>query len=298
MTRARKVLVADRCSPPSSSPIGVNGPIMKTSSSPITSGGSSRLQSTPASQTRGNGSVPRASIRASGVPSKGSTARVTAPDLTEMISGSSAPGAVSELTMALPDRCVSRVMPGPTSAIQIRPAPAMETAPDTERMARGTAADLAGPAGRCCPGESPPGTAPPAAAAGLAAQLTRYRCRDSGAGDRRLQQRESPRLVLGQAGLRERVLDERDRGRGGLADDRNVNDLRRASLHRLDAADRDGDRRLAVLRGVSEAAEVDGGRKRDIRQVQLDRLRDERAGGIQLAGLQRRIQRGLVEDLW
>ena len=46
--------------------MGVYGPTMKTSSSPMTSGGSSRLVSTPASHTRGKGSVPRASIQASG----------------------------------------------------------------------------------------------------------------------------------------------------------------------------------------------------------------------------------------
>ena len=71
--------------------MGVNGPTMKISSSPMTSGGSSRLDSTPASQTRGSGSVPRASMKASGVQSSTSTASVTPPDSSETASGSSAP---------------------------------------------------------------------------------------------------------------------------------------------------------------------------------------------------------------
>src|SRR5215472_18849046 len=50
--------------------MGVYGPTRKISSSPITSGGSSRVHSMPASQIRGNGSFPRASSQASGVPSR------------------------------------------------------------------------------------------------------------------------------------------------------------------------------------------------------------------------------------
>ena len=74
----------------------------------MTSGGSSRLHSSPASHTRGNGSFPRASIQASGVQNRASTPRVTSPDSIETSSGSSAPGAVRELAMALADRWVSK----------------------------------------------------------------------------------------------------------------------------------------------------------------------------------------------
>jgi len=87
--------VADRCTVPSSVPSGVYGPTMKISSSPMTSGGSSRLHSTPASHTRGNGTVPAASFQASGVPSSSSTPSVTAPDSSDTTSGSSAPGTAS-----------------------------------------------------------------------------------------------------------------------------------------------------------------------------------------------------------
>ena len=64
---------------------------------------------------------------------------MTAPEVTETTRGSSAPGAVRELTMALPDRWVARAMTGPSSASQMTPAPASAIAPDTEWMAQGAA---------------------------------------------------------------------------------------------------------------------------------------------------------------
>src|ERR1039457_972929 len=235
MTSARNVFVAERWTTPSACPIGVYGPTMNISSRPITSGGSSRLQSTPASQTGGTGSVPRASFQASGVPRTISTASVTPPASADTRSGSSAPGADSELPIACQDRCVSKVISGPRRANQMTPAPATDANPDTERMARGPAdARSNGPGprcpGPCCP-DWAPRTAPPAAAAGLAAQLTLHGCgnRAASADPGRQQQRESARLVLGQA-RRQRVLHERDRGRGGLADDGDVDHLRRAAL--------------------------------------------------------------------
>ena len=66
--------MADWCSQSRIEPIQVYGPTMKTSSSPITSGGSSSAHRMPASQTRGNGSRSRASIHASGVQQQISTA--------------------------------------------------------------------------------------------------------------------------------------------------------------------------------------------------------------------------------
>ena len=132
------MLVADRCHGValSSSPSGVYGPTRKISSRPITSGGSSRLHSTPASHTRGNGSVPRASIQASGVQNTSSTASVTAPDASEVYSGSRSPGPVSALAMALPDRCVSSAITGPSRASQMTSAPRTDASPDTERTWR------------------------------------------------------------------------------------------------------------------------------------------------------------------
>src|SRR3984885_8623210 len=295
MTRARKVLVAVRCTWLSSWPIVVYGPTMNTSSRPMTSGGSSRLSSTPASQTRGNGSVPRASIRASGVPSSRRTASVTRPDSSEMTSGSSAPGPSSAVTISCQDRWVSKVITGPSRASQITPAPITEATPaaDLARRAR----PVPGGPGR---GGPPPAPALPEAGAGLAAQLTAdltgYRARRPG--QRWLQQGEPARLVLGQALLGQRVGHERDAGRGGLADDRDVDDLRRAILGRLGAARRgDCQRGLGVLVGVGEVAQVDRRRQLDVAQVQLDRLGDERAGRVELTGLQRGVKRGLGVDL-
>ena len=71
--------------------------------------------------------MPRASIHASGVQSTNSTPSVTAPDSSETTSGSSAPGAVSELAMACQDRWVSRAITGPSRAIQMTAAPMTET---------------------------------------------------------------------------------------------------------------------------------------------------------------------------
>src|ERR1035437_2642897 len=276
MTRARKELVADWCRSARRPPIGVYGPTMKTSSRPMTSGGSSRLHSTPVSHTRGNGSFPRASIQARGVQTRNSTPRVTRPDSTEISSGSNAPLAVRELTMALQDRWASKAITGPSKASQIMPAPTTETRVDAERSRSDPPVIRPDPAGRRGPEESSPWTAPPAAAAGAAAPLTRN-SRGNGAcrpGHRRGDQGEPARLVLGQARRRQCVLDERGRGRGGLADDGDVDYLRRAGLG-LAVVERD--RRLGVRRGASLAAEVDGGRKRDVVQVQLDRLGNEGA---------------------
>src|SRR5487761_90393 len=266
---------------------------MKTSRSPITSGGSSRVQSTPASHTRGNGSLPRAIIQASGVHSSSSMASVTAPASTEVTSGSSASGAVSALAMSWPDTCASRVITGPSRTTQITPAAATDMTADAERIRRGPGLALPRPGGPGCPGGSPPRKAPPAAAAGLAAELTFYGRRDAGTGGRRRQQGEPTRLVLGQAGRGKGVLDEGDAGRGGLADGRDVDHLRRPVLR--PGLDRDA--RLGVLRGVRRAAQVDLRGQLDVGQVQLDRLGDERAGRVQLARLQRRVERGLGEDL-
>src|SRR5215510_2558872 len=112
MTSASRVFVADKLKCPSSSPIGVYGPTMNTSSSPITSGGSNKLASTPASQTRGNGKAPLASAQASGVPSSTSTTSVIPPDSAETASGASAPGALSELVTDCQDRWVSSAITG------------------------------------------------------------------------------------------------------------------------------------------------------------------------------------------
>src|SRR5579863_79199 len=140
MTNARNVLVADWCSQLSTCPTGVYGPTRKTRSRPMTSGGSSRLHSTPVSHTRGNGSFPRASSQASGVQITDSTPSVTRPDSTEVRSGSSAPGEVSELAISPPDRWVARAITGPSRATQITPAPATDTHADAERSLDGPAA--------------------------------------------------------------------------------------------------------------------------------------------------------------
>ena len=129
---------------------------------------------------------------------------MTAPDVTETTRGSSAPGAVSELTMALPDKCVARAITGPSKATQMTPAPARATAPDTEWMAQGA------PLSRPRPGRSgsrrrsaaAQGT-PPAATAWSGAQLTLDGGRDgAGAAEGgRRKQREPTLLVLSQARL-------------------------------------------------------------------------------------------------
>src|SRR5580658_5474044 len=271
MTRARNVLVAFWCRSVRISPIGVYGPTMKISNRPITSGGSRRLQSTPASHTRGNGSLPRASIQDRGVQMKASTPSVTSPDSSEVATGWSAPGCVSALAIALPEMWSSRTITGPIRATQITPAPTTETIADAEPT-------RARPCWRRRPGgRESPGTAPPAAAAGLDAQLTQDLGRHCGRGaeDRRGQYGEAAVPVLGDSRGRQRVPDERDPGRSRLADDRDVDDLRRPVL---DHAAHDLHRRCVVQRRVSEAAQVDGGRQLDVVQVQLDRLGDERAG--------------------
>ena len=102
----------------------------------MTSGGSSRLHSTPASQTRGNGSEPRASFQASGVPRSSSTASVIAPDSTETSSGSSAPGTASAVVIWCQDRWVSSVITGPSRATQMTRAPASEATPLAEPTVR------------------------------------------------------------------------------------------------------------------------------------------------------------------
>src|SRR5215472_10134623 len=228
MTRARNVLVADRCTRESSRPIAVNGPIRKISSRPITSGGRSRAHSTPASQTRGNGSVPRESIQASGVPSRSRTASVTPPAASETAIGSHVANA---LAIALPDRCVSRAITGPSSAIQITAAPATDANPDRERMVRGRAAPPGRPGPRL-PGGWSPRKAPPAAAAGLAANLALHR-----RGDRagiteylRRDQRVPPLRVLRPARGGQRIGDEGRAGRAGTANGGDVDDQRRAVL--------------------------------------------------------------------
>src|SRR5215472_4863120 len=289
MTRARNVLVAERCTRESSRPIAVNGPIRKISSRPITSGGRSRAHSTPASQTRGNGSVPRASIQASGVPSRSRTASVTPPAASETTIGSQAPGPVSALAIALPDRCVSRAITGPSSAIQITAAPATDANPDRERMVRGRAAPPGRPGPRL-PGGWSPRKAPPAAAAGLAANLALHR-----RGDRagiteylRRDQRVPPLRVLRPARGGQRIGDEGRAARVGTADRRDVDGQRRAVLGLLLALARDRDRRLLVEILVRGGAEVDLGRQGDVGQVQLDGLVEVGARRVELTGLQRR----------
>ncbi len=100
-------------------PIQVYGPTMKTSSSPMTSGGSSSAHSTPASQILGNGSRSRAIIHASGVHRQISTARVTPPDSTDVSSGSRSPGPVSAAQMSPGDIRVMSVITGPSRATQM-----------------------------------------------------------------------------------------------------------------------------------------------------------------------------------
>ncbi len=144
-------------------------------------------------------------------------------------SGSSAPGAVSELAISCGDSVGQQ---GDHRAEQGDPDHARadhrgdaRRGPDPPRGAGRAARRRARPAAAPCR------TAPPETGAGLAAQLTLHRGRDRAGGpDRgRRQQGEAARLVHRQAGRRQRVLDERDRRRGGLADDRDVDDLR-ASL--------------------------------------------------------------------
>src|ERR1700729_1610877 len=269
MTRARNGLVADRCRWPISSPMGVYGPTRKTSSRPMTSGGSSRLHRTPASHTRGNGSRPRASIQASGVHSTNSTTRVIAPDSIEVSSGSNAPGAVSADRRPAQDRWVSSAMTGPSRAIQMTAAPMIETIAEADRTRGG-----AGPVGL--------------GSFGLAAQLTLDGSGDRAlvAEDRRREHGEAALLVLGQAGWRERVLDERVPGRGGRADRGDVDDLRAALLGH---AILQFDGGLLVGRGHVGTGQADLVRQLNVREVQLDGLGDERAGGIELPRLQRRI---------
>ncbi len=96
---------------------------------------------------------------------------MTPPAASETTTGSSAPGAVSAPAMALPDKWVSRAITGPSSAIQITPAPATDTKPETERILRGSAAAPPGPSGLRLPGGWSPRKAPPAAAAGLDAKI-------------------------------------------------------------------------------------------------------------------------------
>ncbi len=114
-------------------PIQVYGPTMKTSSSPMTSGGSSSAQSTPASQILGNGSRSRAIIHASGVQKQISTARVTPPDSTDVSSGSRSPAPVSADQMSPGDIRVMSVITGPSSATQMTAAPTSDKAADIER---------------------------------------------------------------------------------------------------------------------------------------------------------------------
>src|SRR6266704_574427 len=277
------------------SPMGVNGPIMNTRRSPMTNGGSSRTVSTPASQARPNGSLPRAIIHASGVPSRIRTASVTAPDSAETTSGSSAPGADSARPTAPADRCASRAMTGPSSATQMMPATATETRPDTGRSACPAPAPPPGQARGGCPEPSPSRTAPPATAAGLAAQLILHRCRDrAGSTEQpRLQQRVTALLMQREPGRGEHVRDEPGPGRAVL-DGGDIDGQRRAVLGHVA---RDSDRRLAVLAGQGRTAEVDRRRQLDVMQVQLGRLGLVGAGGVKLARLQPGLEGGLVEGL-
>src|SRR6516162_2618256 len=225
MTRARNVLVADRCRSLIHPPMGVYGPTRKTSISPITSGGSSRLHRIPASQMRGNGSLPRASIQASGVPSSTRTPRVTSPDWSETISGSRAPGLVSELLISPGDTWVIRAMTGPSSITQMTAAPAMEAAADTRRSNCGLTVAHPAPAEGRCPGGSPRAALP---AAARLAELTTYRRGDgTGRAERRgFEHVVSPLLVQGQPGRRQHVLDVSLPGRAWRGDRGDVDDER------------------------------------------------------------------------
>src|SRR5215471_315808 len=263
MTRARNVSVADRCKPESTCPIGVYGPTRNTRSSPTTSGGRSRLASTPVSHTRGKGNAPRASAQASGVPSRTRTPSVTAPDWTDKISGSKAPGALRELVIACHDRCVSSAMTGPSSAIQMRPVPARASDLLTERSVRGTA--------------TPPGP-PPLGAGGvtiagsaLAAKLIPDRGGNGAgrAGQRRRQERISTLLCVERAASRrQHVGDERVARRRVLraADRGDVQDQRRSGLGYLASGTCDRDRRLRILVGHRRLAEVNVRRQADVVQ--------------------------------
>ena len=137
MTSARKVLVADRCSQASTCPIGVYGPTRNTSSSPMTSGGSSRLHSTPVSHTRGNGSFPRASIQASGVQNTNSTPRVTSPDSTEVDQRIQRTRGRQRTRDGAARQVREQGDHRTEQASQITPAPATDTHADTERSLSG-----------------------------------------------------------------------------------------------------------------------------------------------------------------
>src|SRR5262245_34980802 len=292
MTSARNVLVADRCRPDSRCPIGVYGPTMKTSSSPMTSGGSSKVASTPASHTRGKGNVPLAIAHASGVQSSRSTPSVTAPDSADRISGSNAPGAPSELVMLLHDRCVTSAMTGPRSATQMTKVPA--TASDRFACCnpRGTA--------------TPPGSTCADADGVTVIQLAPKLFPDRGGhragrtGQRRRQQRVAALLgVTRAAGRREHVGDERVACRGVLraAEGGDVERERRAGFGLRTGAAGNRDRCFGVLVGEGRVAQVDVRRQADVAQVQLLGLRQVSASRVDLAGLQPRVERGLLEDL-
>src|SRR5690349_7541503 len=230
MTRARNVLLADRCRASRPRPTGVNGPTMKTSSRPITSGGSRSTRSRPASHTRGNGSRPRASSQASGVPSTSRTASVTAPDSTETTSGSRAPGLVRAVLAAPGEMCVSRVMTGPSRASQMTRAAATDTAPDAERIARGERGPPGppgppGPADGRRPGPESSRTPLPAAATLLAAEPTLHLGGLTAARQLRGEQRVPALLVQGQALLGEHVGGEFG-ARRALVDRGDVDDQR------------------------------------------------------------------------
>ncbi len=124
---------------------------MKTSSSPMTSGGSSSAHSTPASQILGNGSRSRAIIHASGVHRQISTARVTPPDSTDVSSGSRSPGPVSAVQMSPGDIRVMSVITGPSRATQMTSAPTSDKAADIERTLGTRPAGSAEPRGRGTP---------------------------------------------------------------------------------------------------------------------------------------------------
>src|SRR5207245_4141122 len=91
------------------------------------------------------------------------TEKVTAPDSADTASGPSAPGAVSALQMAPPDRCASREITGPSSAIQITAAPETDNDPDTERSSPAARFTAGQAGGGGSPGR-PPGPAPPVVA--------------------------------------------------------------------------------------------------------------------------------------
>ena len=179
----------------------------------MTSGGSSRLHSTPVSHTRGNGSLPRASIQDRGVQMTGQHAQGDEPGFKRDRERMERTRRRQRARDRAARRCVEQDDHG---ADQGHPDHAR---PDDRHYRRSepnwppaTAPARRAALARGCV----PLTAPPAAAAGLDAQLTRVA---EGTAVTRSSSGRAWRIrlpVLGHSRGRQGVPDERDPGRSGL----------------------------------------------------------------------------------